>query len=318
MSFDSPWWLLTLVLVAGLLVAYLLLQVRRAKYAARFSDSAMLGSLTPRRPGWRRHLTFGLLLAALAVLAVGVAKPTHTERIPQDRATVIVAIDVSESMNATDVLPSRIAAAKTAAAQFTDQLPARINVGLVKFGGAASVVVPPTVDRDMIKNAITSLALQNSTAIGDAVFSSLEAIKVFGAASTTAGNRPPPARIVLLSDGGNNAGRPVSQAITAAKAAGVPVSTIAFGTANGTVEIDGAQVQVPADQSTLAALAQQTGGSFHTATTAQELRTVYQDIGSQIGYTEGRRDISWRFLALGVLLAIMAAAASMLRSGRLV
>lgn len=318
MSFDSPWWLLTLVLVAALLVAYLLQQVGHAKYAARFSDAAMLGSLTPRRPGWRRHLTFGLLLAALAVLAVGVARPTRTERIPQDRATVIVAIDVSESMNAADVLPSRISAAKTAAVQFTSQLPARINVGLVKFGGAASVVVPPTVDRDMIKNAVSSLALQNSTAIGDAVFSSLEAIKVFGAASTTAGNKQPPARIVLLSDGGNNAGRPVSQAITAAKAAGVPVSTIAFGTANGTVTIDGQQVQVPADQSTLTALAQQTGGSFHTATTAQELRNVYQDIGSQIGYTEGRRDISWRFLAIGVLLAVLAVASSMLRSGRLV
>jgi Ca-activated chloride channel family protein len=316
-KFSSPAWLVLLIVVAALAAGYVILQLRRKKYVARFSNVALLASVAPRRPGWRRHLTFVLLLAALAVLSVGVARPTAAVKVPRDRATVMLAVDVSESMQATDVLPSRIEAAKAAAKTFAEILPARINLGLVKFGGSAAVVLPPTIDRDAMKNSIDTLELESSTAIGDAVFASLDALKSFEKSTTAKGDSPPPMRIVLLSDGANNKGRSVSDAIAEAKKDGVAVSTIAFGTDSGTVTIDGETVPVPADKTTLSELASQTGGSFHTAASEQELASVYKDIGSQIGYTTARKDISWRFLVIGLLLALGSAASAMLWSGRL-
>ncbi|MEO6886430.1 MAG: VWA domain-containing protein [Jatrophihabitantaceae bacterium] len=318
MHFLSPIWLLTLLAVGLLLAAYVVVQVRRKKFVTRFSNVELLGSVAPRRPGWRRHLTFALLLIGLIVLSVGVARPSTGVRVPRDRATVMLAIDVSLSMEATDVLPSRLAAARDAGATFVGLLPPRINLGLVSFGGNASVLVSPTVDRSAVKNAIAGLKLQESTAIGEAIFTSLQAIEVFGQATTAAGDKPPPARIVLLSDGSNTVGRPVSQAIAAAKTAGVEVSTIAFGTLGGTVTYQGQTIPVPYDAPALQSIAQGTGGSFHTAHTVTELQSVYQNIGSQIGYTTVQRDISWRFLLTGLLILLAAAGTSMLWSGRLV
>jgi Ca-activated chloride channel family protein len=317
MRFLSPEWLLLLVPVAALAVAYVTVNLRRKAFVARFSNVELLGSVAPRRPGWRRHLTFALLLIALSVLSVGTARPSAAVRVPRERATVMMAIDVSLSMQATDVLPSRIIAAQQAARTFVDLLPSRINLGLVSFGGSANVLVPPTVDRDAVKKAIEGLTLQESTAIGEAVFTSLDAITVFGQATTAKGDQPPPGRIVLLSDGANNKGRPVGEAETAARTAKVEVSTIAFGTDGGTVTYEGQTIPVPADKPTLDELARTTGGSYHAAASAEELKTVYRDIGSQIGYTTQHRDISWRFLTVGVLFALAAAAASMLWSGRL-
>jgi Ca-activated chloride channel family protein len=317
MGFRSPAWLLLLIVVAVLAAVYLVLQLRRKAFTARFSNVELLGSIAPRRPGWRRHLTFALLLAALAVLTIGVAQPTAAVRVPRDRATVILAIDVSLSMEATDVLPSRIEAAKTAGQKFAGLLPARINLGLVSFGGNASVVVSPTLNRESIKHGIKSLKLQESTAIGEAIFTSLQAISVFGHATTAKGQKPPPARIVLLSDGTNTVGRPVSQAVAAARKAHVQVSTIAFGTPNGTVTYKGDTLAVPADRATLHAIADETGGSFHTAASVQELEKVYKNIGSQIGYTTKHKVVSWRYLTAGLLVLFAAAGTSMLWSGRL-
>lgn len=317
MNFLSPAWLWLLVPVALIVGAYVWLQFRRKKYVARFSNVDLLASVVPRRPGWRRHATFAALMVALVILTIGVAQPTGKVRVPRERATVIVALDVSQSMRSTDVLPDRLDAAKAAAKQFVDLLPSRINVGLVKFAGTASVVVPPTIDRDSLKVAVDGLELADSTAIGEAVFTSLDAITTFSKATTAKDDQPAPARIVLMSDGFSNRGRDVADAAKAATQAKVPVSTIAFGTDNGTVDVDGEIVPVPADKSTLRHLADDTGGTFHTATSAQELRQVYSDIGSQIGYTTAERDISWRFLALGLLFAIGAAGLSLLWSGRL-
>lgn len=317
--FLSPWWLLVLLPVLAAALVYVVLQLRRKAYVARFSNVELLATVAPRRPGWRRHLTFGLLIVGLAVLTVGLAQPTAAVRVPRDRATVMLALDVSLSMQAQDVLPDRIDAAKSAAKQFMDLLPPRINVGLVKFGGDASVVVPPTIDRDALKVAIDGLQLQDSTAIGEAVFSCLDAITVFSKATTAKDDKPAPARVVLMSDGANNKGRTPGKAAEAARAAGVAVSTIAFGTDNGTVTIPGeGTARVPADKATLRALAQNTGGSFHTAASAGELQSVYQNIGSQIGYTTSRRVISWRFLAIGVVFVLAAAGTSLLWGGRLV
>jgi Ca-activated chloride channel homolog len=319
MSFNSPQWLLLLIGVAAAALVYLVLQLRRKKYFTRFSNVSLLASVAPRRPGWRRHLTFALLLVGLSVLTIGLAEPTASVRVPRDRATVMVALDVSESMQADDVLPDRISAAKTAAKQFLDLLPPRINVGLVKFGGNASVVVPPTIDRESLKVAIDGLELEQATAIGEAVFTCLDAITVFGKATTAKDDKPPPARIVLMSDGASNRGRTPADAAAAARAAGVAVSTIAFGTDTGTVTLPGeGTAQVPADKATLRALAQATGGSFHSAASASELKSVYQDIGSQIGYTTTNRIITWRFLAIGLLFTLAAAGTALLWGGRLV
>ena len=317
MHFLNPTWLLLLIVVAALLAGYVVLQLRRTKYVARFSNLELLGSVAPKRPGWRRHLTFALLLGALAVLSIGVAQPTAAQRVPSDRATVVLAIDVSLSMEATDVLPSRIQAAKTAAGEFADLLPSKINLGLVDFGGTASLLVSPTLDRQPVKAAIADMQLQNSTAIGEAIFTSLQAIDVFAKSTTTAGNAPPPARIVLMSDGSNTVGRGIDQAIAAARAAHVPVSTIAFGTPDGTVTYQGETIPVPADDAALSQIASQTGGTFHTATSQSELEQVYKNIGSQVGYTTKNHEISWRFLMIGLLLALAAGGSSLLWSGRL-
>lgn len=316
-SFLSPSYLLLLLLVGVLAAAYVVVQLRRKRYVARFSNVELLGSLAPRRPGWRRHLTFALLLAALMVLSIGVARPAAAVRVPRENATVILDIDVSLSMEATDVLPSRIATAKQAAKKFVGLLPSRINLGLVSFGGQANLLVPPSRDRDAVRKAIAGLHLQQSTAIGEAIFTSLQAIQVFTRSTTPNGGKPPPARIVLLSDGTNTVGRTVNSAIAAAQKAHVQVSTIAFGTQNGTVPINGTLQPVPADDQTLRQIADQTGGSFHTAHSEQELSQVYRDIGSQIGYITKHRDVSWRFMLIGLLLLLGAGGAAMLWSGRL-
>ena len=317
MTFLSPAWLWLLLVVVALLGGYVFLQLRRTKYVARFSNVELLSSVAPRRPGWRRHLTFALLLVGLSVLAVGVARPAAAVRVPRDRATVILAIDVSLSMQADDVLPTRLAAAQKAAKKFVDLLPGRINLGLVSFARNGNVLVPPTLDRDANKTAIDGLKLENYTAIGEAVFSSLDAIRVFSQATTAKGDKPPPARLVLMSDGANTTGRSVPDAAAAAKKASIQISTIAFGTDTGTVTFDGQTIPVPADKPTLNYLAQSTGGSFHTAASVQELESVFANIGSQIGYRTEHRDISWRFLAIGLLFALAAAGSSMLWAGRL-
>ncbi len=319
MHFLAPAWLLLLVVIAAVAGMYTVLQLRRKKYVARFSNVELLASVAPRRPGWRRHLTFALLLVGLSVLTIGVAQPTAAVKVPRDRATVMLAIDVSLSMQATDVLPDRISAAKRGAKAFIDLLPPRINVGLVKFGGNASVVVPPTIDRDVLKKSIDNLALQDSTAIGEAIFTSLDAIKTFSSQTTAKDDKPPPARIVLMSDGASNKGRSPLSAASTAKQDSVPVSTIAFGTDSGTVDLPGYGPQpVPADKTTLRAVADATSGTFHTAASAEELKSVYSNIGSQIGYTNAHKVIAWRFLAIGLLFTLAAAGAGLLWSGRLV
>jgi Ca-activated chloride channel family protein len=316
-DFRSAGYLWLLLVVVALAVLYVVLQVQRKQYVARFSNVELLGSVAPRRPGWRRHLTFSLLLVGLLVLSLGVARPSSAVRIPRENATVVLDIDVSLSMQATDVLPSRIATAKDAAKKFVGLLPSRINLGLVSFGGQATLLVPPTLNRPAVKTAINGLHLQQSTAIGEAIFTSLQAIQVFTKSTTAKGDSAPPARIVLLSDGTNTVGRAVSTAIAAAQKARVQVSTIAFGTQDGTVTINGTPQRVPADDAALQQIAESTGGTFHTAHSEQELSSVYKDIGSQIGYTTQHRDISWRFMLGGLLFLFAAAGAAMLWAGRL-
>jgi Ca-activated chloride channel family protein len=318
MMFQSPWWLLALLAVVALAGLYVVLQLRRKAYAARFTNVALLGTLVPKRPGWRRHLAFGLLALGLATLVVSLAKPSTEVRVPRERATVVMAVDVSLSMQATDIEPDRFRAMQSAAKEFVDVLPDRINLGLVSFAGTATTLVPPTTDRAQVANAIDNLDLAESTAIGEAVFTSLTAIENFQSTVEAGDPEPPPARIVLLSDGYNTVGRDDTQAIDAAREAGVPVSTIAFGTDYGTLDLDGETVPVPVDRATLEDIADQTGGSYSEAASAAELEQVYADLGSQIGYTTEPQDISPRFVRGGVVLVLLGAVLSLLWTNRLV
>ncbi len=317
-TFLTPGWLWLLLAVAALLALYIVLQLRRRAYAVRFANLELLGKLAPRRPGWRRHLAFALLLLALSSLTVAMAKPTKDTRVPRDRATVMMAIDVSLSMRAEDVEPNRLEAAQTAAKEFVGLLPPRINLGLVTFSGTASVAVAPTTDRAAVLRAIDTLELAERTAIGEAIFSCLDAVRTFQ--SQLQGQdaaEAAPARLVLMSDGSNTWGRSPEQAIGAAKQVEIPVSTIAFGTDGGFIELEGDRVAVPVNHEQLQGIAEGTGGSYYAAASAEELSSVYRDLGSQIGFTVERREITTWFVGIGLLFAFAAAAGSLLWSNRL-
>jgi Ca-activated chloride channel family protein len=316
-TFLAPGWLWLLLAVAALLALYVVLQLRRRAYAVRFANLELLGTLAPRRPGWRRHLAFALLLIALASLTTAMAKPTRDTRVPRDRATVMMAIDVSLSMRAEDVEPNRLEAAQAAAKEFVGLLPPRINLGLVTFSGTASVAVAPTTDRAAVLRAIDTLELAERTAIGEAIFSCLDAVRTFQAQLQGQDAEAAPARLVLMSDGSNTWGRSPEQAIGAAKQAEIPVSTIAFGTDSGFIELEGDRVAVPVNHEQLQGIAEGTGGSYYAAASAEELANVYRDLGSQIGYTIERREITTWFVGTGLLLAFAAAAAALLWTNRL-
>jgi Ca-activated chloride channel homolog len=317
MTFQAPLWLLGLVAVAALVALYVVLQLRRRAYAARFTNVALLGTLVPKRPGWRRHLAFGLVVLALAALVVSLAVPSTEVKVPRERATVVMAVDVSLSMQATDIEPSRFEAMQKAAKEFVDVLPEQINLGLVSFAGTASTLVTPTTDRGQVRSAIDNLKLAESTAIGEAVFTSLSTIENYQSALSGTEAEQTPARIVLLSDGYNTVGRDDTQAINAAADAHIPVSTIAFGTDYGTLDLDGERVPVPVDRATLEKIAKETGGSYSEAASAAELEQVYADLGSQIGYTTEPRDVSYWFVRGGVLFALIGVVLSLLWTNRL-
>ncbi len=317
-SFLAPGRLWLLVVVAVLAVAYVVLQLRKPAYAVRFTELDLLASVAPRFPGWRRHVPAGLLLLSLLLLTVAFARPQAPVDVPREQATIVVAIDTSLSMEATDVDPDRITAARISASRFIDALPDRFNVGLVSFSGQATVVVPPTQEHASVTAAVQSIELGPSTAIAEAVFASLDAIR-----TTTADQGEgeegtvPPARIVLLSDGTNTVGRPLGAAAAAAVDAGVPVSTIAYGTPEGVVEVQGQLIPVPVDAESLQQFAEQTGGSAFAAESGEELSEVYDDIGSQVGTSSELREVTDTVTGLGLLAAVAAAVGSLVWSARL-
>lgn len=318
MSFESPGRLWLLAAVAALLVAYVLVQRRRSKYALRFTNLSLLDRVAPKRPAWRRHVPAALFLTMLAVLVAGFAQPTAEVRVPRERATVVVAIDISRSMSADDVEPDRLSAARAAALEFVGALPETFNVGLVAFAGNASVTVAPTTDRTVVRTGIDQLSTggpgTSGTAIGEAISTALQAIR---GVDDRAAEDPPPARAVVLSDGANTTGRAPSDAAAEAAQAGVPVDTISVGTEAGRIDLGGREQAVPVDGETLRSVAEQTGGTYHEAASAAELRDVYADIGSSVGYRVEERDVSSRFIGVGLLFALTAAATSMLWFSRL-
>ena len=313
--FLSPWRLLLLVVVLALGVTYVVFQRRRSKYAVRFTNLALLESVAPNRPGWRRHIAAAVQLLALAALVLAFAQPVHDIKVPRERATVMLALDVSLSMEATDVKPDRIETAKAAATAFLDDVPAQFNVGLVTFAGTAKIRVAPTTDREQVANAIAAAQLADGTAIGDAIDASLDAL----------GDVPPapdgaavPAAIVLLSDGTTTMGTPNNSATQRAIEEGVPISTIAFGTPNGTVTLpSGQRVNVPVDAPSLEKIATDSGGNFYEASTQNQLTDVYSKIGSSIGYDEAQSSLTQWFVAASFLTLALASGLALAWSNRL-
>jgi Ca-activated chloride channel homolog len=316
MTFLSPIWLVTLLPVAALALAYVMVQRRRHRYAVRFASLPMLERVIPRRPGWRRHVPATLVLVALTVLGLAAARPEVALRVPFDRATVVVAIDTSGSMGATDVPPTRLEAAKAAAEAFVEDLPDTVNVGVVSFAGSSSVLAAPTTDHDQVQRQIRGLDLSGGgTAIGEAVFSSLEEVERMAA---EAEGEPVPTRVVVLSDGANTAGRSPEQAAAAAVDGDLPVSTITYGTPDGVVTSDGRTLEVPVNGETLRELADATGGTAYTADSGEQLRDVYADIGSSIGWRIEQREVTPYLAALGLLVALAAGALSLRWFSRLI
>jgi len=321
MTFLASWRLLLLLVPVALLVAYLVAQRSRRKVAVRFTNVDLLASVAPRRSGWQRHLASAALLGALVLLVVGFAQPARVERTPKQRATVILSLDVSGSMVANDVSPTRLAAAEQAARGFVNALPSGVQLGLVSYSGSASVLVTPTADRAAVLAAIDSLQAGGGTATADAIVLSLNTAK---SVPVGAGGKVAPAAIVLMSDGTPTIGRggaspqqSVDDATAAAKQAGVKIDTIAFGTQGGTVTIEGVSIAVPSDPVAMAQIAKATGGQTFTAQSADELKSVYNQIGRVVGYDVHRHEITAWFTGIGLVVAAMAGVASLLWTQRI-
>ncbi|HEV7525920.1 MAG TPA: VWA domain-containing protein [Acidimicrobiia bacterium] len=315
MSFDEPWRLAILLAPLALLAAYVVAQRSRRKYALRFTSVDLLASVAPRRPGWQRHVSAVLMLGALSALVLGFAKPAGTKKVARQRGTVMLAIDTSGSMAATDVAPRRLVAAQDAARRFIAGLPAGLKIGLLSFDSTARVLVAPTSDHVPVLAAVNALTIGGGTATGAAIESALASV---AALPPGANGQKAPAAIVLMSDGsptigkdGQSPGQTVADAAAQAKAAQVPIDTIAFGTTSGTVTVQGENVPVPADPQAMAAIASASGGKSFTAKNGSELNSVYDQIRKVVGFDSVPTDLTEWFVGLSLVLAVLTAAAAL-------
>jgi len=343
MTFATPLVLLALLIVPLVVLALVLVRRRPIRYAVRYPALDVLAEVVKReRRG--RWVPAALLLLALTVLLLGAAKPTARVPVPREEATVMLVVDVSGSMEADDVKPTRLDAARDAAGRFLDKLPARFQVGLVIFSSQAETLVPPTTDRAAVRDALASLRADGSTAMGDGLSNALDAIEAArqadagapGGAGTgtpdpggagSGGTEPggstgPPAVTLLLSDGANMAGvDPLGQA-ERARDLNVPVYTIALGTADGVLQrrdaLGGLRLQpVPPDPDTLARIAETTNARFFQAPTSRNLNQVYESLGSHIGFRTEEREVTVAFAAAALILLAAAGALRARRAARL-
>lgn len=326
LSFLAPSRLALLLVPIALGAGYLLLQVRRRRYALRFTTLDLLDEVAPDRPGWRRHLPAVVLLLGVVVAALAVARPAVAVEQDETRKIVVLAIDTSLSMEAVDVAPSRIEAAKAAAVEFLDTVPDGVAVGVVGFDEGARQLIAPTTNLEAVQRTIERARLGLGTAIGEAVFVSLDAIEDASSqlaedAGEQGGNDGGDAvgTIVLLSDGENTNGRPNDEAAAEAEARGIAVNTIAFGTDRGTVEdpTTGEQVPVPVNEPALRELAADTGGQSLRAETASELSSIYGELGRSVQVETERREVTDWFAAVAFVLLTLAAVGSLVWFGRL-
>jgi Ca-activated chloride channel family protein len=312
LSFEWPLALLGLLVVPALVAAYVYRERRKVDAARRFGNPDLLPNLVDATPGWRRHLPLAVLLVALAAMVVGVARPHAKVSIREQEATVILAIDTSLSMQATDVKPSRLEAARAAARAFLVQIPEKFRVGVIGFTGRAYVGVPPTHDRALVSTALRSLRSGEGTALGDAVSLGVR----LASRQRTSTGRATPAAMLVISDGAQMSGktRPAAAA-RQARLHHVPIYTVVLGTPDGVVgtPLPGgfqAQIRVPPRPDTLQQLARETGGKFFTATNDSRLREIYQRLGSRLGSRRETREISDLFAGGSAALLVFGGALS--------
>jgi Ca-activated chloride channel homolog len=348
MTFATPLALLALPLIPLTVLALVMARRRRIRYAIRYPALDVLAGVVEReRRG--RWIPAALIVLALTALLLGAARPMARVPVPRDEATVMLVIDVSGSMNADDVDPTRIEAAQRAASRFLDHLPERFQVGLVTFSSEAETLVPPTTDREAVRQALATLNANGGTAMGDGLARALDVIEAARQEATGGGAGPtttldpngpaipspttpgqgaeqpvavPPAVTLLLSDGANSAGGDPFIQAERARQLRVPVYTIALGTANGVLRqpnaFGGTRIQpVPPDPDSLARIAETTNGRFFEAPTSDNLTAVYDSLGSRIGFRLEEREVTVAFTAAGLLLLAAAGALRARRGARL-
>lgn len=347
MSFEWPQALWLLLAVPGLVALYLWLQRRRKKSALRFGSLAVVREAMVASPGWRRHVPPVLLLLAITALIVAAARPGARVTLPSDHRTIVLAIDVSLSMRANDIEPTRMAAAQAAAKTFVESQPSDVRIALVSFAGSAAIVQAPTRNREELAGAIDRLELQRHTAIGTGILTSLATIFPEQAAELTAANvpggiprmvdqqagrsldaKPAPekpafkpvpagsnrsAAIILLTDGRRTTGPDPIDAARMAAERGVRIYTVGFGTAEGaSVSFDGWSIFMRFDEEALKAIADLTQASYFHAKSAEDLGKVYESLNAQYVFERTHTEVSALFAAVAALLTIAAAALSVL------
>ncbi|HET8627416.1 MAG TPA: VWA domain-containing protein [Thermomicrobiales bacterium] len=341
--------LLALALIPATIAVYVWVLRRRRRFAVRYSSLALVREAAPRAH-WRRHLPFALFLVALAALAVALARPVSIVSVPTNQTTIILTIDVSRSMCSTDVKPTRLAAAQSAALSFIKRQPAGTRIGIVAFSGFAELIQPPTTDPELLQSAIDSLLAGNRTAIGSGILKSLDAIsqvdpRVAPSVTDTSGGVAPtpvphgdyaPDIIVLLTDGSSNTGPLPLDAAQQAADRGVRVYTIGFGTPNGSELANcgsrqgsepfggfggggafpfgggGGRFRRGIDETTLRQVAAKTGGEYYSAESAGELQDVFRKLPTDLIVEHKVTEISVAFAALGAILAAAAVVLSLL------
>lgn len=306
-AFLQPERLWMLLLVPVLVAVYIWATRRKNRTGMRFTNTAVLGRVVRKQSQWRRHLAVALSLLSLVTLVLAWSRPNGIDRVPRERATIVLVVDVSRSMAATDVAPSRLEAAQRLSVDFVRSLPEQYNVAVVSMAGNPATRLGPTTDRTFATRAIEGLSLQDSTAVGDAIYVALSAIEMApkGDDGSTA-----PGAIVLLSDGQNTAGRSPQQAAAAAREAKVPIHTIAYGTENGSVDLDGKRERVPPDRELMSLLAEASGGTASAAESAGDLSRVYESIRSEVGYEEVKKETTATWAGYGLAFAVVAALAA--------
>ena len=319
MSFASPFILWGLLFIPVALVGYWLVQRRRIKYAARFTNLDLLANVVDASPGRRRHLPAVLAISALAALVVAMARPQMVVAVPREAATVVLAMDGSASMMATDVPPTRLDAAKSAAGTFLDALPERFRVGLVSFSDAVKVLEEPTDDREAVRTSVDGIQGEVGTAIGEAI---RESVALAPRDESGELSKDTLFAVLLISDGANSSGVEPSVALDEVKDTGIPFYTVALGTEAGTVDIQNPfgevrTIDVPPDPETLQQIAEETGGQFFEAPTEADLQAVYEQIGSQVTYEDEERELTAAFAGAGAFFLLIGASLSALWFGRI-
>ena len=345
-NFLWPQFLWLLVLLPLLVLLYWWLMRRKNKLAVRYASLAIVKEAMGRGPGWRRHVPPLLMLLALAAMLLASARPVAVVALPSNQQTIILAMDVSGSMRATDVEPNRLVAAQNAAKAFLKDLPRDVKVGIVAFAGSAQVAQLPTVNRDDLVTAIDRFQLQRATATGNAIVISLATIfpnagielqqlsfdRMRGGMGRSL-DQPPPkqnefipvppgshnsAAIIMLTDGQRTTGVDPIEAAKLAADRGVKVYTVGVGTVDGeTIGFEGWSMRVRLDEETLKDVAQRTAAEYYYAGTAQDLKKVYENLSSRLTLEKKETEISALFALAGALLALLAAGLSMLWFNRI-